>query len=422
MARRGFQRLSQRRGQGTGRLIGAVVLTAAVAVALTLLVTQPRGGQAGVAGLADDVGGAIGGVVGAPVRWAQGAGGWIGSFFGGAERVRALEADNAMLIQWRDQAKAMGARLDAYEQLHAVRSERLPEGITARMVAETSGPFSRAGIVNAGTAQGVKVNWVVFNQNGLVGRVISVGSGTARVLLLNDGDSRVPVMGETSRARGIVIGDKTAAPQLAHLNLPPVLGNNERLMTSGDDGLFPRGLAVGTAGQGPDGKWRVRLASARSPLDFVTLVPPSDFPPPAPAVTPPVVAPIGEAPLAGIDPATGTLPLAPGAASVPAAATPAAIATAQRDAEAARQARATAEQRARQLAKAEAERDAARTAQRQAEAEAERARRAAAARAAARQAPGAPEPEPDTQTPAATPVPVPVPVPLDATPPQEGGR
>jgi rod shape-determining protein MreC len=396
------------------------VLTASIAVALTLLVTQPREGQGGLAGLANDLGGMVGSVVGAPVRWVQSAGGWLGSFWGGAERVRELEAENAALIQWRDQARAMSARLDAYEQLHAVRSERLPEGITARLVAETSGPFSRAAIVNAGSAQGVKVNWIVFNQNGLVGRVISVGAGTSRVLLLNDGDSRVPVMGEQSRARGIVLGDKTAAPQLSHLNLPPVLGDNERLMTSGDDGLFPRGIAVGTAGRGPDGKWRVRLASARAPVDFVRLVPPSDFPPPAPAVTPPVITPVGEAPVPlASDPATGTLPLAAGAAAVPTSATPEAIAAAQRDAEAARVARAAAEERARALRKAEAERDAARAAQRRAEAEAERAR-AARVRAAEPATP-APEPvEPRVSVP--EPVPVPVPVPLDGSPPQEGGR
>jgi rod shape-determining protein MreC len=406
MARRSFQR----RGQGAGRLIGVVVLTAGIAVALTLLVTQPREGQGGLAGLANDVGGTIGSVVGAPVRWVRSAGGWVGSFWGGAERVRQLEAENAALIQWRDQARAMGARLDAYEQLHAVRAERLPEGITARLVAETSGPFSRAAIVNAGSAQGVKVNWIVFNQNGLVGRVISVGTGTSRVLLLNDGDSRVPVMGEQSRARGIVVGDKTAAPQLSHLNLPPVLGESERLMTSGDDGLFPRGIAVGTAGRGPDGKWRVRLASARGPVDFVRLVPPSDFPPPAPAVTPPAISPVDEPADPTAAAATGTLPLAPGAAAVPANATPEAIAAAQRQAEAAREA---AEERARSLRKAEAERDAARAAQRRAEAEAERAR-----------GPRAPDTDAgrSDSEPAAPPAVVPVPVPLETIPPKEGGR
>lgn len=401
MARRPIQR----RGQGAGRLIGVAVLAAAMAVALTLLVTQPRGGQGGLSGVADDVGGAIGSVVSAPVRWAQSGGSWIGSYFGGAKRIRALEAENAELVRWRDQAMAMSSRLDAYEQLHSVQSERMPAGVTGRMVAESAGPFSRAGIVNVGSGQGVKVNWIVFNQNGLVGRVISVGATSSRVLLLTDGDTKVPVMGEVTRARGILIGDKTAAPQLAHLNLPPVIGDNERLMTSGDDGMFPRGLAVGTAGKGPDGKWRIRLASARAPVDFVTLIPPSDFPPPADPVTAPVFTPVGEAPIA-----TGgaaSLPLAAGAAGVPTAATPEAIAQAQREGEAAREARRVADERARLLRQAQAERDAAREAQRRAEAD--------AARATER------EVAPAAEGPAPPPVPVPVPVPLDNGAPKEGG-
>jgi rod shape-determining protein MreC len=294
---------------------------------VTILVTDQRSGS--VAGLASDISGAVGGLLMTPVRWGQSVISTTGSYFGGASLNQKLKEENRALLQWRDQAKAMAERLDAYEKLHGVKAEQFPQGLTGRLISESSGPFAKSGIVNLGAKAGVKVNWIVMNQNGLVGRVIAVGSDTSRVLFLADGDSRVPVMGETTRARAIAIGDKTSAPRLAHLNTPTLMRDGERVMTSGDDGIFPRGIAVGQAGLAPDRQWRVRLASTASPIDFVRLVPPSNFPPPLDPVTAPSLAP---PPTEGATTATvqgGVLPLAADAAGVPTAATPEAIRAAQ---------------------------------------------------------------------------------------------
>ncbi|MFY7759700.1 rod shape-determining protein MreC [Aquidulcibacter sp.] len=355
MARRG-----NRRTGGAGPLIGVAVLTALITAGVTIVVTDQRGGA--VAGIASDISGAVGGVLMTPVRWGEGVVASVGSFFGGASLNQKLKDENRALLQWRDQAKAMAERLDAYEKLHGVKAEQLPQGLTGRLISESSGPFAKSGIVNLGAKAGVKVNWIVMNQNGLVGRVIAVGSDTSRVLFLADGDSRVPVMGETTRARAIAMGDKTSAPRLAHLNTPALMRDGERVMTSGDDGIFPRGIAVGQAGVAPDRQWRVRLASSASPIDFVRLVPPSNFPPPLDPVTAPSLAPPPTEGATTTPVQGGVLPLAADAAGIPTAATPEAIRAAQAsrssEVEAARAAAA-------RLAK---ERDAAREQARQAEA------------------------------------------------------
>ncbi len=322
MGRRG-----NRRTGGAGPLVGVAVLTALITAGVTLAVTDQRGG--GVAGIASDISGAVGGVLMTPVRWGERALSSVNSFIGGASLNQKLKEENRALLQWRDQAKAMAERLDAYEKLHGVKTEQLSQGLTGRLISESSGPFAKSGIVNLGAKAGIKVNWIVMNQNGLVGRVIAVGSDTSRVLFLADGDSRVPVMGETTRARAIAMGDKTTAPKLAHLNTPTFMRDGERVMTSGDDGIFPRGIAVGQAGVAPDKQWRVRLASSASPIDFVRLIPPSNFPPPLDPVTPPLLSPpptdgATTPPVQG-----GVLPLADDAARVPTAATPDAIRAAQ---------------------------------------------------------------------------------------------
>jgi rod shape-determining protein MreC len=377
MARRGNRRTS-----AIGPIIGLVALTALATGSLTLMVSGKRTNS--LSGFASDASGAIGGVIMAPVRWVQSGASNVHSFFGGSALNAKLKAENATLLVWRDQASAMADRLDAYEKLHNIAGEQLPEGLTGRLVGETASTFSRTAIVNLGSKAGVQVNWIVLNQSGLVGRVIAIGNDTSRVLLLGDGDSRVPVMGETTRARAIVSGDKTSAPRLAHLNTPALMRDGERVMTSGDDGIFPRGIAVGEAGIAPDKQWRVRLASATAPVDFVRLVPPSNFPPPLDPVTPPPLnaPPTGASPLSQDAGSLGAvLPLAPNAAQIPIAATPEAIRAAQ--AEMARKSALQATQAIALNKKLIAERDAAR----QAAARAEAARLAAERRTGVAQRP-----------------------------------
>ncbi len=403
-------RRSVRGDSGRGGLVAAVAVTALAAGALTFALGSVRNpSSGGIQGVVSDAGGAIGGVFSIPLRWVDGIGDTVGSFLADAAELRRLRAENAALMQWRDQALTLAERLEAYERLYGIRGDGIGQGVATRIVSETGGPFTRTGIIGAGRQQGVGVNWVVFDTRGLVGRVIAVGTSTSRVLLLTDGDSRVPVMGETTRARAILQGDKTAAPLLSHLNLPPIIREDERLLTSGDDGLFPRGIAVGVAATGPDGRMRVRLASDRAPLDFVRAVPPTSFPAPPDAVTLPELAPPPAAPLPAIT-AGAILPGVPGAAGVPAAATPEAIRAAQ---QAQDEARATREA----LRKAEAERDALRRQQQQ-----EAARRGTGAAqtgqpsAAARPGGGQPVPVELGAGPIASPPPAPPPPPPPAAP------
>jgi rod shape-determining protein MreC len=365
MARRGNRRKST-----VGPILGGIAVVALASVAVAMIITGGRTG--GLSNVAAEVSGGVGRIVSVPVRWVQSAGSSIGSIFGGSPLNAKLKAENAALLEWRDQARAMAERLDSYEKLHGITNEQMPAGFTGRMIGESASMFSRTGLVNMGSKSGIQVNWIVMNQNGLVGRVIAVGADSSRVLLLSDGDSRVPIMGEITRARAIASGDKSPAPRLSHLNTPALMQDGERVMTSGDDGIFPRGIAVGQAGIAPDKQWRVRLASNTMPIDFVRLIPPSNFPPPLEPVTPPPLAapPIGTSETVGV-PSSGAvlgavLPLAPGSASLPTAATPEAIRAAQSDL--LRKTTLQAQEASARTRKLEAERDAAREAARRADA------------------------------------------------------
>jgi rod shape-determining protein MreC len=362
MARRG-----NRRTRGIGPLSGIIALVVLAVGSVALFASDTRSSR--VAGIASDISGSVGTIVSSPARWGHNALAYLGSFFGGATLNAKLKAENDQLRVWREQARSMSERLVAYEKLLNITSERIPSGVAGRMIGDTNSSFSRAGLVNVGSEQGVAVNWVVINQNGLVGRVIAVGARSSRVLLLGDGDSRVPVMGEVTRARALLAGDKTSAPRLYHLNTPTLMRDGEIVLTSGDDGLFPRGITVGQANIAPDKQWRVRLGVESDPVDFVRLVPPSNIVAPPEDVTAPSLnaPPVGASDsILASSPAGAILPLAPGAAPVPTAATPEAIRAAQTDL--ARRNAQQAEEARTLTKKLIAERDAAREAVRKAEA------------------------------------------------------
>jgi rod shape-determining protein MreC len=132
-------------------------------------------------------------------------------------------------------------------------------------------------LADAGAAQGVVEGNPVLSDHGLVGRVVGVGDQVSRVMLLTDVDSRLPVMIARTNGRAILTGDGGPNPRLAYLRTHDVLQEGDRILTSGDGGVAPRGLPVGTAVKGFDGAWRVTLDADAEPIDFVRILLFKDF-------------------------------------------------------------------------------------------------------------------------------------------------
>ena len=86
---------------------------------------------------------------------------------------------------------------------------------TARVVADSGGPFVQTLLIDAGAEQGIATAWRRSTREGLVGRVVEVGRRSARVLLMTDFNSRVPVMVERSGDQAILEGDNRPAARAA---------------------------------------------------------------------------------------------------------------------------------------------------------------------------------------------------------------
>ncbi|WP_421923362.1 rod shape-determining protein MreC [Maricaulis maris] len=214
-----------------------------------------------------------------------------------------LVAENDRLRQqltearyWEDLAYRQRDRIEVYEAALDVESAAIEDRIGAWTVADPRGPFVRARLIGRGSDAGIRDGYPVINLYGLVGRVYETGRRSARVLLLTDLNSRVPVMADRSNARAILVGDNSEFPRLDYVGRAPDIQPGDRIVSSGDDGILPRGLPVGEAVATRDGGWRVRLYSDQAPVDFVWVWPFQRVTAPAPEAepeTPPTEGPLG---------------------------------------------------------------------------------------------------------------------------------
>lgn len=184
-----------------------------------------------------------------------------------------LRAQIEELEGWRELALSLRDKVSAYEAILDIPGVQSADPIGAWTVAESGGPFQHARLMAAGEDKGIKSGYPVLTDRGLVGRVVSVSERSSRVLLLTDVNSRVPVMTEDGEVRAMLTGDNSGQPKLEFASGGRTLEPGDRIVTSGDAGVFPRGLPIGVAGMSGDEVWRVALYSDRAPIDAVWVYP-----------------------------------------------------------------------------------------------------------------------------------------------------
>lgn len=195
------------------------------------------------------------------------------------QEMMELKAENALLRKERErllQWQAAGRKLEAENQ--ALRKllnfvPREPRGfISARVIADSGGAFAHSLIVNAGGDDGVRRGEAVVSGDGLVGRIVGVGARAARVLLITDLNSRIPVVTEQTRVRAVLAGNNSNLPVLDHLPSSTTVMPGERIVTSGHGGVFPPGLPVGVVVSVSDGGIAVQPFVASDRLEYVRIV------------------------------------------------------------------------------------------------------------------------------------------------------
>jgi rod shape-determining protein MreC len=158
---------------------------------------------------------------------------------------QALKEQNARLLQWQAVAHRLEAENAALRSLSNMVPDPAMTYVTARVVGDPGGAFVRTVLINAGARNGVEKGQAAVTGDGLAGRIAEVGQRSARVLLLTDINSRVPVVVGAARDRAVLAGDNTNAPELLYLGPTAKVQVGDRVTTSGHGGVFPPGLPIG---------------------------------------------------------------------------------------------------------------------------------------------------------------------------------
>jgi len=140
------------------------------------------------------------------------------------------------------------------------------------VVADNGGAFVRTALVAAGYRDGVRRGDAAMTGEGLVGRVVEVGQRSARILLLTDINSRIPVVVERTRDQAILAGDNSDNPQLLYLPHGSSLVPGDRVVSSTAGGAFPPGLPIGVVGSVQNGTAIVSLFVDWDRLEYLRLV------------------------------------------------------------------------------------------------------------------------------------------------------
>jgi rod shape-determining protein MreC len=127
-------------------------------------------------------------------------------------------------------------------------------------------------LINAGERDGVRKNQIVINQQGVVGRIIETGEKTARILLLTDLNSKIPVITSESRERCIAAGDNSEVIKILYLPGDNKVKVGEQVFTSGDGDMFPADLQVGTIYAMTDKAFYIKPSVEWSRLGYVQVV------------------------------------------------------------------------------------------------------------------------------------------------------
>jgi rod shape-determining protein MreC len=181
-----------------------------------------------------------------PLEAAAGFAGRVRDWVEVYRRNEALERENRRLLGWRTRALSLAAENAELRGLLKLVPDRAVSFVSARVIADSAGAYAQSLLIDAGRDQGVKRGDAVLGGRGLVGRITEVGRRTARVLLLTDLNSRLPVFIEAKGPlRAILAGDNSPRPTLRFFPAKAVIRPGDPVVTSGVGGLFPPNLPIG---------------------------------------------------------------------------------------------------------------------------------------------------------------------------------
>lgn len=197
-----------------------------------------------------------------------------------AARERDDLARQVLVLQGElQQQRALAARAEALEALLGLRQSLVVETLAARVIGGNPSPGTFTVTIDRGRDDQVRPDLPVIAARGVVGRIVApVAAHAATVQLLIDRLAAVAVTFERSGAGALVVGGAGELFRAEYVPSAADIAVGERVLTSGQDGVFPQGFLVGTVERvgrpvGGESQILIRPAVDFSHLDLVLVVP-----------------------------------------------------------------------------------------------------------------------------------------------------
>jgi rod shape-determining protein MreC len=158
------------------------------------------------------------------------------------QRLTQLEAQQRRMTELETENRHLADLLELRDALGT-------SAIAANVIGSDATGLSRTLMLSAGERQGLQRGMAVISTNGVVGKIIAASRDAARVLLISDHNSALDAIDQRSRARGIIAGVIEGGLAMKYVDRSEDIKPGDIIVTSGMDGIFPRGLLVGTAVQ-----------------------------------------------------------------------------------------------------------------------------------------------------------------------------
>jgi len=220
----------------------------------------------------------------------------VSSHFGVRAENARLRAEAVRMRRLATRARGLQYENARLRRLLALRDREGAPVATARLVSSSLSSVRRFAVLNAGRWQGVRPGMPVRGPDGLIGRVLEAGPTAARVLLLTDAESLVPVRRTRDGLPAVVVGRGDGTVDVRSVNATDVTFRaGDLFVTTGTGGLYAPGIPVATVPRPGRDVVRGRTVASADTLDYAVVEPPF-FPIPASPLALPAPAPAAPSP------------------------------------------------------------------------------------------------------------------------------
>jgi len=186
------------------------------------------------------------------------------------EEIERMRIEQAQMRENANQARRL-------QSLLAFKQQFISQTLAAQVMGSGGTDRSRILYLDKGSGDGVKEDMAVITPQGVVGKVLRVFPGSSQVLAINDATSGAGAVLEKSRLQGVVKGTDAGELRLHYVMVDEKVEVGERVLTSGGDRIFPKGLPLGTVTEVKPGSdlffdIRVQPAAELNRLEEVLIV------------------------------------------------------------------------------------------------------------------------------------------------------